>query len=87
MGIHLIMVLQFKLHWNLFAPTQEKVDLAVKAVVEVAHPTRVILFGSWARGLARWDVHLDLAVVFPDSAQLLLPDLHSRSGRDFVMFR
>ncbi len=58
------------------APTQEKVDLAVKAAVEVAHPTRVILFGSWARGQARWDSDLDLAVVLPDSAEPLLPDLH-----------
>jgi hypothetical protein len=30
------------------APTQEKVDLAVKAAVEVARPSRVILFGLGA---------------------------------------
>ena len=51
------------------APTQEKVDLAVKAAIEVASPSRVILFGSWARGDARWDSDLDLAVLMPDSAE------------------
>ena len=51
------------------APTQEKVDLAVKIAVEVAQPSRVILFGSWPRGQARWDSDLDLAVLLPDSAE------------------
>ena len=35
------------------SPTQEKVDLAVKTAVEIAQPSRVILFGSWPRGEAR----------------------------------
>jgi predicted nucleotidyltransferase len=50
-------------------PTQEKVDLAVKTAVEIAQPSRVILFGSWARGEAKWDSDLDLAVLMPDSAE------------------
>lgn len=50
------------------SPTEEKVDLAVKAAVEIAQPSRVILFGSWARGEARWNSDLDLAVLLPDSA-------------------
>ena len=50
-------------------PTQEKVDLAVKTAVEIAQPSRVILFGSWARGAAKWDSDLDLAVLLPDSAE------------------
>ena len=50
-------------------PTQEKVDLAVKTAVEIAQPSRVILFGSWPRGQARWDSDLDLAVLMPDSAE------------------
>ena len=51
------------------APTQEKVDLAVKTAVEIAQPSRVTLFGSWARGEAKWDSDLDLAVLMPDSAE------------------
>lgn len=51
------------------APTQEKVDLAVKTAVEVAQPSRVILFGSWPRGEAKWDSDLDMAVLMPDSAE------------------
>jgi len=43
------------------SPTQEKVDLAVKTSIEIANPSRVILFGSWPRGEAEWDSNLDLA--------------------------
>jgi predicted nucleotidyltransferase len=77
------------------APTQEKVDLAVKAAIEVASPSRVILFGSWARGEAKWDSDLDLAVLLPNSAESELPNLHrSLRGKlreipmsiDLVMF-
>jgi predicted nucleotidyltransferase len=56
------------------SPTQDKVDLAVKTAVEIARPSRVILFGSWARGDARWNSDLDLAVLMPDSTE---PDLGS----------
>jgi predicted nucleotidyltransferase len=56
------------------SPTQEKVELAVKMAVEIARPSRVILFGSWARGDAQWDSDLDLAVLLPDSAD---PELGS----------
>jgi predicted nucleotidyltransferase len=51
------------------APTQDKVDLAVNVAVGIAHPTRVILFGSWARGESRWNSDVDLAVLLPDSAE------------------
>ncbi|MDR3773578.1 MAG: nucleotidyltransferase domain-containing protein [Terracidiphilus sp.] len=51
------------------APTQEKVDRAVQLAVEVAQPSRVILFGSWPRGEAKWDSDLDMAVLMPDSAE------------------
>jgi predicted nucleotidyltransferase len=51
------------------SPTREKVDLAVKTAVEIAQPSRVILFGSWPRSEAKWDSDLDLAVLMPDSAE------------------
>ncbi|MGD0729679.1 MAG: nucleotidyltransferase domain-containing protein [Terracidiphilus sp.] len=51
------------------SPTQEKVDLAVKLAVEITQPSRVILFGSWARGEAKWDSDLGMAVLRPDAAE------------------
>ena len=63
------------------SPTQEKVDLAVKTAVEIARPSRVILFGSWARGDAQWDSDLDLAVLMPDSAEPELSSLRRRLRR------
>ena len=63
------------------APTQEKVDLAVQAAVEIAQPSRVIVFGSWARGEAKWDSDLDLAVLMPDSPEPDLGTVHRRLRR------
>jgi predicted nucleotidyltransferase len=63
------------------SPTQEKVDRAVKAAVEVANPSRVILFGSWARGEAKWDSDLDLAVLVPDSAEPRLNEIRRELRR------
>lgn len=40
-----------------------KLEEAVRRVVSVAHPDRIILFGSWARGDARPDSDLDFLVV------------------------
>ena len=51
------------------SPTQEKVDLAVKMAVETAQPLRVILFGSWPRGEAKWDSDLDSAVLIDDARE------------------
>lgn len=33
-----------------YRPTQEKLDALVRRIVELAHPLRIILFGSAARG-------------------------------------
>jgi predicted nucleotidyltransferase len=52
-----------KPHW---AITPEKVELAVRRLVEVAHPRAIILFGSYVRGNAHPDSDLDLLVVADD---------------------
>jgi predicted nucleotidyltransferase len=46
-----------------WAVTPEKVDDAVRQIVEIAKPLRVVAFGSWARGQSRPDSDLDLAVI------------------------
>jgi predicted nucleotidyltransferase len=53
----------FRESWR---PTPEKVDLAIKKAIEVARPSRVFVFGSWARGEAKQESDLDLAVFLPD---------------------
>jgi uncharacterized protein len=63
------------------SPTQEKVDLAVKTAIEIAQPSRVILFGSWPRGEAKWDSDLDMAVLMPDSAESELGSIHRKLRR------
>jgi len=43
--------------------TPEKIREAVRRIVEAAHPVRIIMFGSHARGEAGTDSDLDLVVV------------------------
>ena len=42
---------------------QATLDNIIKRIVEVAHPERIILFGSAARGDARPDSDVDLLVI------------------------
>lgn len=51
-----------------WAATPEKVDQAVRRIVEVAKPLRVVAFGSWARGQNGPDSDLDLAVILDDQS-------------------
>ena len=48
------------------AVTPEKIDEAVKRLVEVARPSRIILFGSAARGDLDEHSDVDLMVVLPE---------------------
>jgi predicted nucleotidyltransferase len=46
-----------------WAVTPEKIQEAVRRLVEAARPLKIILFGSRARGAAKEDSDLDLMVV------------------------
>jgi predicted nucleotidyltransferase len=65
----------FQQSWR---PTQEKVDLAVRTAIEVARPSRVFVFGSWARGDAKADSDLDLAVFLDDDRLGEIADLRKK---------
>jgi predicted nucleotidyltransferase len=69
----------FRQSWQ---PTPEKVDLAVQTAVNVARPSRVYIFGSWARNQATLDSDLDLAVFLQDERQGEIPEIRKdiRSG-------
>jgi predicted nucleotidyltransferase len=69
----------FRQSW---VPTPEKVDQAVKTAVEIAQPSRVFIFGSWARGDATDSSDLDLAVLFPDDRKDELGELHRKISRE-----
>jgi uncharacterized protein len=43
--------------------SKEKINQAVDIVVSAAHPNRIILFGSYARGNASEESDIDLCVV------------------------
>src|SRR5512140_2544818 len=46
--------------------TPEKRDEAVRRIIDKAHPRKIILFGSQARGEANNDSDLDLMVIVDD---------------------
>ena len=46
--------------------TAEKVEEALRRIVEYAHPLQIIVFGSRARGDYREESDLDLAVILDD---------------------
>ncbi len=47
-------------------PDSELLDELVRRIVEVAHPLRIILFGSAARGEMVPDSDLDVLVIMPE---------------------
>lgn len=68
------------------------VDEVVRRIVGIAHPRRIILFGSRARGQMRPDSDLDILVVMPDgihrrqTAQTLYRQLPSIGvGKDIIV--
>jgi uncharacterized protein len=75
---------EFRKSWR---PTPEKVDLAVKAAIEIAHPSRVFIFGSWARDEATDTSDLDLAVFLPDDRKAELGELRRRISHELSGIR
>jgi predicted nucleotidyltransferase len=74
----------FRESWR---PTPEKVDLAIKKAIEVARPSRVFVFGSWARGDATPDSDLDLAVLLPEERRSEIPELRREINRKLEAIR
>jgi uncharacterized protein len=50
---------------NLPGSPVDYLPLIIERIVQRFNPVRIILFGSHARGEARWDSDLDLLVVLP----------------------
>ncbi len=51
-------------------PSPQLLDDLVRRIVELAHPTRIILFGSAARGQMGPHSDLDLLLVFRDGTDI-----------------
>ena len=49
--------------------TPEKVEAVVRRLIEVAHPRKIILFGSYVRGRTHRDSDLDVLVVTGDDVE------------------
>ncbi len=52
--------------WKTWVVTPEKVTTLVERIIKEANPAKIIVFGSRARGTARPDSDLDLAVIFDE---------------------
>lgn len=66
---------EFRQSWR---PTPEKVERAVRTAVDVARPSRVFVFGSWARNQATPNSDLDLAIFLEDDRMGEIPELRKR---------
>ncbi|RJP20563.1 MAG: nucleotidyltransferase domain-containing protein [Candidatus Abyssobacteria bacterium SURF_5] len=49
--------------------TPEKVELAVRKIIEVVRPLKIILFGSYVRGAVTINSDLDILIITDDDVQ------------------
>ena len=66
---------ELRMSWR---PTPEKIDGVISTVIEVARPSRVFIFGSWARGETATARDLDLAVLVPEERRDEIGELRRR---------
>ena len=77
--------------------TDQMLRQMVATIVAVAHPERVVLFGSWARGEARDDSDVDLIVIQPlpfdetrsrraEAARVYAALAHYRVPKDILLY-
>ena len=52
-----------------WAVTREKVDAALQKIIEVGHPRKLILFGSYVSGTTHRNSDLDILVVTGDDVE------------------
>ena len=52
-----------------WAVTREKVDAALQRIIEVGHPRKLILFGSYVSGTTHLNSDLDILVVTGDDVE------------------
>jgi predicted nucleotidyltransferase len=55
-----------KLNISQKEPDSQILSLIARKIVEIAHPRKIILFGSAARGSMKVDSDLDILVIMPD---------------------
>jgi predicted nucleotidyltransferase len=63
-------------------PDQQQLDEMVRRIVEAAHPLRIILFGSAARGEMAPDSDVDVMVVVPEGV-----NHRQTAGSIYMQFR
>jgi predicted nucleotidyltransferase len=52
------------------SPSQQTIDSLLQQIIAIAHPLRVVLFGSAARGEWRASSDIDMLIVVPEGSSM-----------------